>query len=127
MRATLHKFPDAIAIVIIKNITSAMEVNKSRLITQDVVMDGGDPTDQAETKDIFGTNKKYLPGMGQTGTITRLNTSIDLQMMTVLNGRERTREEWVRLFKDADERFVLVECKQPLGNSASVLQWVLRE
>ena len=47
--------------------------------------------------------------------------------MAVLNGREHTREEWVRLFNDADERFVLVECKQPLRNSASVLQWVLRE
>ena len=127
MRATLHKFPDANAIAIVKNIVPAMEVTKSRLITQEVIMDGGDPTDQAVTEDMVGTDKKQLPGMGQTGAITRLNTSIDMQMMAVLNGRERTREEWVRLFKDADERFVLVECKQPLGNSASVLHWVLRE
>ena len=46
-----------------------------------------------------------------------------MQMMAVLNGRERTRAERVRLFKDADERFVLVECKQPLRNSASVPHW----
>ena len=84
-------------------------------------MGGGDPTDQAVSKDMVSTDKKQLPGMGQTSTITRLNTSIDMQMMAVLNGRACTREEWVRLFKDADERFVLVECKQPLGNSASVL------
>lgn len=127
MRSTLHKFSDKLALAIIKNIVPAMEVNKSLLVTMDVVMDGGDPTDQAENKDAISTARKQSPGMGQTGAITRLNTSIDLQMMVVLNAKERTREEWARLLKDADERFVLTACKQPLGNSACILQWMLQE
>lgn len=129
MRATLHKFPDKHAVVIIKNIVPAMQTNKSRLVTMDVVMDGGDhPTDHAGNEDAIGTASRLSQaGMGQTGAITRLNTSIDLQMMVVLNAKERTREEWTRLFRDADERFVLEACKQPLGNSACVLQWVLKE
>ena len=34
-------------------------------------------------------------------------------MMTLFNAREREKEDWIQLFKEADERFKFVEAKKP--------------
>jgi hypothetical protein len=34
-------------------------------------------------------------------------------MMTLFNAREREEEDWIRLLKDADERFKFVQAKKP--------------
>jgi 6-hydroxytryprostatin B O-methyltransferase len=89
-------------------------------------MDAGDPRPEDATN---GTSNgvSHQAGLGPTGSITRLNIGIDLQMLTLLNVFERTRAEWIAWFKEADPRFKLKSCIQPVGNFAAVMEWVLEE
>nr|7BQO_A Chain A, HpiI [Hymenoscyphus scutula]7BQP_A Chain A, HpiI [Hymenoscyphus scutula] len=130
MSTMLHKEPDEKAITILRHCAEAMDPKKSRIVTRDIVLDGGDPPaeDALESgKGINGKNEVYQAGLGPTGVITRLNAGIDLQMLAVLNAFERTREDWITLFKTADPRFVLKACIQTVGDCASVMEWVLEE
>jgi hypothetical protein len=123
----LHKEPDDKGVTFIRRIAEAMDPRKSRLITREIVMDGGNPPSGNATVDWSATsgNQDYAAGLGPTGAITRLNIGIDLQMLTLLNAFERTREEWVNLFRKADPRFKLNSCIQPVGSCAAVMEWVL--
>lgn len=127
MSTVLHKETDEKAIRILRRIVEAMDPEKSRIVTRDVVMDGGDPLphDAVCNGGVVNGGKGNEAGLGPTGAITRLNIGVDLQMMSVLNSYQRTREEWVTLFKKADPRFVLKACIQTLGTCASVMEWVL--
>ncbi|TVY28476.1 O-methyltransferase [Lachnellula hyalina] len=48
--------------------------------------------------------------------------SMDLTMMEVQNSRERDLDDWAKLFREADERFVFKGGKQPEGSSLWILE-----
>lgn len=124
----LHKEPDDRAVIFLRRIVEAMEPKRSRIVTRDIVMDGGDPPPEdvgVDEKTIGDSDQICEAGLGPTGAITRLNVGIDLQMLAVLNAFERTKEEWISLFQKADPRFVLKSCIQPVGNCAAVMDWAL--
>ncbi|KAE8383474.1 O-methyltransferase-domain-containing protein [Aspergillus bertholletiae] len=130
MSTVLHKEPDEKAITILRRCVEAMDPKKSRLLTRDIVMDGGDPPPEDAVVNGRAINSKegsYEAGLGPTGVITRLNIGIDFQVLAVVNGFERTRAEWITLFKKADPRFVLKACIQTVGNCAALMEWVLEE
>ncbi|KAF2102402.1 putative O-methyltransferase [Rhizodiscina lignyota] len=54
--------------------------------------------------------------------VERLMTSMDLQMLVVCNGIDRTIEDWVKLFKKADERFCLKGVSMPKGSPFGLLE-----
>lgn len=69
-----------------------------------------------------------MPELGTVPTsIMKLNTSLDLQMMTALNAKERTREDWVRLFGLADKRLQIVAFRQPEGCMASIMEIIFHD
>ena len=43
-------------------------------------------------------------------------------MMTVCNSRERTKEEFEKLFKAADERFQMVDVHRTPGSPLSIIE-----
>ncbi|KAI1077858.1 O-methyltransferase-domain-containing protein [Whalleya microplaca] len=129
MATVLHKENDEKAITILRRTVEAMDPKKSRLITRDIVMDGGDPPpgDPINGKAINLKKNAHQPGLGPTGAITRLNIGIDLQMLAVTNSFERTRDDWISLFKKADPRLTLKGCFQTVGDCASLMEWRLEE
>lgn len=128
MSTVLHKEPDEQAIAILRRCVEAMDPKKSRVLTRDIVMDGGDPPPEDAVingRAIDGKKGVHEAGLGPTGLITRLNIGVDFQVLSVMNAFERTREEWVTLFKKADSRFVLKACIQTVGSCASLMEWAL--
>lgn len=123
----LHKEPEERGTTLIRRIAEAMDPKKSRLIVREIVMDAGDPRPEDATSNGTSNGVSHQAGLGPTGSITRLNIGIDLQMLTLLNVFERTRAEWIAWFKEADPRFKLKSCIQPVGNFAAVMEWVLEE
>lgn len=80
MHAILHDWPDDTCVAILKNIGTAMERGYSRLLIQDIsIPDEGALFEQ---------------------------TSMDMLMMTLLSGVERTARAWTRLLADAGFRIV---------------------
>jgi 6-hydroxytryprostatin B O-methyltransferase len=105
-----HDWADPLSISILRQIVPAMTpwANRkgegSRLIIVDSVM----------------------PEIGELpGSLMRLNTAMDLQMMATLNAKERTRKDWEKLLKEADSRFRVVELRKSFGAADSALEVVL--
>ena len=69
-----------------------------------------------------------MPELGETSNfVLRMNTSMDLQMMAVFNAKERTKGDWIELFRQADERLIVKEIRQPRGSILSLIEVVLEE
>ncbi len=43
-------------------------------------------------------------------------------MLTLSNARERDRDDWEKLFKEADNRFRLVSAHVPRGSSLGIIE-----
>ena len=52
----------------------------------------------------------------------RIVTSMDIQMMGVLNSKERAQEDWVQLFERADSRFKVKGFVKPPGAAISIIE-----
>jgi len=50
---------------------------------------------------------------------------MDLQMMTAFNAKERTKEDWVNLFHEADKRLVVKQFIQHRGSTMTLIKVVL--
>ena len=67
-----------------------------------------------------------MPEVGQVPNfLLKINTSLDLQMMTAFNAKERRAQDWESLVKSADEMLVVKAIRQPLGSAASLIEVVL--
>lgn len=132
LATVLHKETDDSVIDILRKTIVAMDPKKSRILTRDIVLDGGDPVPEdlsslVDGQAVNGGKKasEYQPGLGPTGTITRLNCGIEFQVLSVMNAYERTRAEWIAVFKKADPRLTLKGCYQTIGDCASLMEWAL--
>lgn len=104
-RFIFHDWPDDKAVQIIQNVVPVMK-RGSRIIVMDALM----------------------PELGETSNfVLRMNTSMDLQMMAVFNAKERTKGDWIELFRQADERLIVKEIRQPRGSILSLIEVVLEE
>lgn len=55
---------------------------------------------------------------------SNIAAGLDFQMLTVLNAKERTLEEWKALFSGADGKFTLKSAVQPPGSAFTVMEFV---
>ncbi|KAH7310184.1 O-methyltransferase [Rhexocercosporidium sp. MPI-PUGE-AT-0058] len=78
--SVLHGWPDVKCLEILKNITAAMKPGYSKLLINEIV----------------------IPNVGAD----RMNTSLDLVMMSVVAAEERTHGNWARLLNQAGLRIV---------------------
>jgi len=60
------------------------------------------------------------------GPVMRMMSTLDLQMLSALNAKERTVEDWTKLAKMADERLVVRDVKQPPGIAFATIEIGLR-
>ncbi|KAF4547897.1 O-methyltransferase domain-containing protein 6 [Elsinoe fawcettii] len=104
LRHILHDWPDAEARKIVKHLADAMGPNTKLLIY--------DSVHQKLSKDYYSAAPV---------------SNLDIIMLGVFNGLERTVEQWDRLFKDADPRLRLVRTISPPGSAASLLEVVKEE
>jgi 6-hydroxytryprostatin B O-methyltransferase len=109
LRHVLHDWTDGLAVQVIRNL-----------------VEGEHGTIKDGTRIIVGDN--LMPTRGDIPTpIERLITSADLQMWTAVNALERRKEDWVDLFKQADERLDVVAFVQPEGSSDVIIEVVFRQ
>jgi len=48
---------------------------------------------------------------------------MDVGMLTMQNARERDRDDWISLFKRADERFNFVGVTEPEGSDLAIIEF----
>lgn len=58
-------------------------------------------------------------------SVNRIVTALDIHMMTTLSGKERSIVEFAALVKKADERLVMKDIHQSIGNAYAVIEVVL--
>lgn len=54
--------------------------------------------------------------------VLTLSSVMDLTMLSLLNARERDIDAWESLFRQADERFVIVSVQAPSGSNAGIIE-----
>ena len=49
--------------------------------------------------------------------------NLDMAMKQLLNAKERSADDWIQLFHDADSRFQLVQISKPPQSSLSIIEF----
>jgi 6-hydroxytryprostatin B O-methyltransferase len=114
LRKILHDWSDANALKILQQISPVMKPGSRILIAEAVVP----PT---------GGDGGVTPENSAPSSVSRIVTALDLHMMTTLSGKERSAIEFAALVKKADERLVVKDIHQPIGNAYAVIEVVLEE
>ena len=100
LRWILHDWPDAYAIKILRALVPALESGSRVCICEQV-----------------------LPEVGSLSLYqARGLRSMDLAMLEFHNAKERDMNDWTHLLRKADERFHIVDTKQPPGSRLSVIE-----
>ncbi|TFY82762.1 hypothetical protein EWM64_g1255 [Hericium alpestre] len=107
MRFIVHDWPDDVATVILKNIRKAMKPS-SRLLVHDLVLPTpSDGSTAGGTKNSamnsMDAPPPLLPNYGAGGI---LPLALDINVMALLNAKERSIDDVVQLAKQADMKFV---------------------
>ena len=101
LRMILHDWPDDEAAQILRNIITAMDETKSRILVMDTVLP--------------------MPGSLPV-SIERIVRVRDLTMLQAFNSKERHLDDWKDLLALADPRLKLIHVVQPFGSAMSVLE-----
>ncbi|KAI4127458.1 MAG: hypothetical protein LQ338_003181 [Usnochroma carphineum] len=104
LRSILHDWSDKYAVIILKNLVPALK-DGARVLIADFIM--------PET----GTGPMW---------VERLSTIKSMQMMTVVNSKERTEKDWAEVIKRADSRYSVEAVVTPPGAAMSVIEIVFK-
>jgi len=102
LRMILHDWPDSDAVRILRPIALAMGP-ESRIIIAETVLESSD--------ELHGTDERRA-------------RALDMIMMTLLNGRERTREQLESLIRQADARLNIINVVKVPGSPISHFELV---
>ncbi|KAA1475132.1 S-adenosyl-L-methionine-dependent methyltransferase [Dentipellis sp. KUC8613] len=104
MRMIIHDWPDAACIVILTNISRAMKP-ESRLLVHDYVLTSPVPNAKGarDSETVKEAPKPLLPNYGAGGARP---FCMDVNMMSLLNAKERTLDDFVQLGLKAGLEFV---------------------
>lgn len=100
-RWTLHDFSDTLAKSIIQNIVPATK-DKTRLFINEVV----------------------VPAPGDASPVEGIIRLADMGMLMLINGKERTLQEYVDLVRGADSCLKFVSVSHPVGSSFSLIEFI---
>jgi len=100
----LHDWSDPYAIKILRQVVPVMKASSRIQIMEGVIPPAG------------------AAPLG----VARMVSGLDIHMLTALNSRERTAEDWAALLKGADERLTLSTVNQPPGSAFAVIEAVLQ-
>ena len=105
LRYVLHDWPDSWCIKILEQVLPAMR-SGSKIIVMERVMEP------------MGGNNRSM-------ALKRLATSLDLQVMAMMNAKERTEDEWRDLFQRVSPYLLVKAFVKPKGSAMSVIELVL--
>lgn len=102
MRFILHDYSDAVSVRIIRNILPALKQG-ARLVVLDIA----------------------APALGEASPLEeKAIRSLDIEMLTMLNGKERTVDEWKELFQVADKGLKIKSVNLQKGSALGVFEIV---
>jgi len=114
--SVLHDWSDEMAVKILRQLLPAMKPNSRILVIEGVMGEFGDVSNaqMRGTRSADLTMLALLNGKERTKEdwIT-LVESADLTMLALLNGKERTKEDWITLVESADERLMVKNIVRP--------------
>jgi hypothetical protein len=100
LRHVLHDWPDAYAIKILQQLVPVLEKGNRVIVVESV-----------------------MPPVGASPLpLQKTMTTLDLTVWGLLNAKERTQEDWKKLFKKADESFDVKAFKKPEGAASTVIE-----
>ncbi|CAD6592867.1 MAG: hypothetical protein ASARMPREDX12_006536 [Alectoria sarmentosa] len=100
IRLILHDWPNKYCIRILRNLIPALKDGSTILV-----------------------NETVLPPVGAVNmALEKLGRMVDMQMLTCLNSRERTAQDYEELFTAADTRFKLANIHQSPGSPLAILE-----
>ena len=100
LRSILHDWSDKYAVIILKNLVPALK-DGARVLIADFIMPES------------GTGPMW---------VERLSTIKSMQMMTVVNSKERTEKDWAEVVKRADSRYSIQAMVTPPGAAMAVIE-----
>ncbi|KAL8722853.1 MAG: hypothetical protein Q9225_000740 [Loekoesia sp. 1 TL-2023] len=101
LRWILHDWSDTHAIRILRSLIPALRPGTKVLVNEQIVPEPGV---------VSRYREKFICGM-------------DIAMLEIHNGKERSRHDWAQLFENADRRFRLVGATQPLSSRLGLLEF----
>ena len=116
-RWIFHNWPDKYCIKILRCLIPALK-NGARVLIHDICMP--DPGKMAHWRE---TQLRYvLASYSSLIAYNRIYRRMDLNMLGILNARERDADEWRLLFLEADTRFQFLGVKQPEGSALAIME-----
>ncbi|MCJ1432481.1 hypothetical protein MMC27_001838 [Xylographa pallens] len=100
-RWIFHNWPDQYCLKILKNLVPALKEG-ARIVVNEWCL--------PEPNSVSNRLDRKMRGM-------------DIGMLTIFNAQERDRDEWISLFKRADERFKFVSIDHPEQANLSIIQF----
>ena len=103
LKLILHDYPAPAASKILRNLVPALKTGNRVVLIEYI---GKVEDEDEKTKD--NTQKKES-GPSMPRSISQYGTATDLRMMALFNAKERSAEAYRDIFKQADERFEMVQ------------------
>ena len=119
LRLVLHDWSDKYSLMIIRALIPALKPGAKVVINDRVVPGHG------EAPYLVEREARCVPSAlvyENQAVILRLFSDFDIYMLAFQNGRERTMDEWMTLFKQADTRFQISSVRQPPNSSLAVIE-----
>lgn len=100
LRSILHDWSDKYAVIILKNLVPALK-DGARVLIADFIM----------------------PEAGKGPMwVERLSTTKSMQMMTMVNSKERAVDDWTSVIHRADSRYTVEAVVEPPGAAMAVIE-----
>jgi len=122
MRMVMHDWSDEGCIKILKNIIPKMKEN-TRIVIVDAVLPDANTIPMVYEKLQRYVSSSYL--LGEWAADLTQNRTMDLSMMTLVGGKERSGQEWELLMQKADPRLKIVKVSLPPGSQFGLIEVAL--
>ena len=119
LRLVLHDWSDKYSLMIIRALIPALRPGAKVVVNDRVIPGSGEAPYLAEREARSATFALIYEKLALT--LPRLS-DYDMYMLAFQNAKERTADDWMTLFKQADERFQISRVCQPPHSSLAVVE-----
>ena len=120
-RWIFHNWPDKYCLLILQNLILALKHRARVVINEWILPEPNCVSNRVERQMRWVLHLEYIFRHLMTDITIR---AMDISMLTLFNSQERDRDDWISLFKRADERFQFVDITHPKGANLSIIEFV---
>lgn len=117
LRWIFHNYPDAYCVRILQNLVPALKQGARVIVVDNLVPEPGTTSQMAEREIRLVLSIEVVIGS------TYMASAMDMLMLTLCNGHERQKGDWVELFQQADPRFIFKRSGVPKGSALGILEF----